>query len=79
MSPEFGKLCDEYGIERGSYTSAAVRDQNPDVTAFVKRLYSVCLNRQPDRDGWDFWTGRLRAMSSPARKQPEVSSTARNS
>lgn len=59
MSPEFGKLCDEYGIERGSYTSAAVRDQNSDVTAFVKRLYSVCLNRQPDSDGWDFWTGRL--------------------
>lgn len=37
-----------------------------DVTAFVKRLYNVCLSRDYDSDGLSDWTGRLSNQSETA-------------
>ena len=34
-SPEFGELCSQYGIERGSITLTESRDQNKYITGFV--------------------------------------------
>lgn len=58
-SQEFRNICQRYGIDAGSYTSPEVVDQNPDVTAFVSRMYTVCLGRRFDKDGIYDWTGRL--------------------
>ncbi len=54
-STEFRRLCGNYGITAGSWVSTDVRDQNPDVTAFVARLYRTCLGREPDDSGMLDW------------------------
>ncbi|MGI6152377.1 MAG: DUF4214 domain-containing protein [Christensenellaceae bacterium] len=58
-SPEFQSLCNGYGIRAGSYTPSENRDLNPSVTAFVTRLYKLCLDRTPDISGLNAWTGQL--------------------
>lgn len=54
-STEFQRLCGNYGITPGSWTSADIRDRNPEVTAFVTRLYRTCLGREPDDSGQTDW------------------------
>ncbi len=56
---EFEALCRSFGIMRGNVTLAQNRDQNPDVTAFVSRLYQTTLDRRGDELGLNDWTGRL--------------------
>jgi len=58
-STEFADICNKYQITRGSYQSTAIADQNVKVTAFVSRMYTVCLGRGFDRVGLDDWVGRL--------------------
>lgn len=58
-SGEYDKICGSYGINRGSYSSDEPRDQNANVTAFVVRLYRLCLEREPDADGLNGWTSGL--------------------
>ena len=58
-SQEWKTLCGTYGIEPGSYTSDEARDQNIKVTAFVQRLYTLCLNRKADVLGLNDWTAAL--------------------
>ena len=58
-SREFSEICNEYGILRGDITSDAVTDQNPDVTAFVCRMYTVVLGRNYDPNGLNAWTAKL--------------------
>ena len=58
-STEFAGICNKYQITRGSYQSTAIADQNVKVTAFVSRMYTVCLGRGFDRAGLDDWVGRL--------------------
>lgn len=58
-SVEFGNLCSRYGIQKGSYTSDSVLDQNVNVTAFVTRMYEVCLGRTAREDEREFWVARL--------------------
>ncbi len=60
-STEFTKLCANYHVVRGTYTSDDVRDQNPQVTAFVYRLYHIALNREPDTAGFQDWISQLLA------------------
>lgn len=62
-SQEWKNLCAGYGIEPGSYTSDEPRDQNLKVTAFVQRLYNLCLNRGADVDGLNNWTKALNSQS----------------
>lgn len=67
LSSEFAGLCAQYGIERGSgiyvpqygtvpTDSCSVCGKEDGVTGFVKRLYQVCLNRQPDDHGLQAWS-----------------------
>ena len=69
-STEFAKICQSYGIVRGDGiqvpkygtvpTGACSVDGKEDgVTSFVRRLYKVCLNREPDAAGLRDWTGKL--------------------
>ena len=58
-SPEFKAICDEHGIEAGSYKSNRIADVNPDVTAFVARLYTEALGRPFEVDGLEAWTALL--------------------
>ncbi len=65
-SQEFDNLCASYNIMRGQFnptspdggffSNTANRAQ---IEAFVTRLYSVCLGRNPDTDGLNDWTNRL--------------------
>ena len=58
-SAEFASICASYNITRGDYKSDDIRDKNPNVTAFVSRLYRTCLNRNPDEAGLKDWITRL--------------------
>lgn len=58
-STEFTNLCEKFGIQRGSVNLIESRDLNPGVTRFVSRLYSKALNRTPDIQGLNEWTGRI--------------------
>ena len=58
-SKEWKSLCDLYKILPGTYASDEPRDQNIEVTAFVQRLYTLCLNRKADAAGINNWTAAL--------------------
>ncbi len=75
LSSEFTALCAGYGIARGggiavpAYgtvpTGPCSADGKTDgVTAFVTRLYTVCLGRAPDAAGLADWTNRLWAHTA---------------
>lgn len=55
-SQEFVGICDRCGIQAGTYTPTLYRDQSPNLTAFVSRLYTKALNRKYDSDGLEHWT-----------------------
>lgn len=54
-SSEFANVCSTYGVEQGSMSSNAYRDQNEGVTAFVTRLYRKALGRNGDEQGLEDW------------------------
>lgn len=54
-SQEFSNLCGSFGVERGSVALNAYRDQNPDATGFIARLYTKMLGRKFDEDGLEDW------------------------
>ncbi len=56
-SNEFMQVCNGYGVNRGTISWSAYRDQNEGVTAFVNRLYSKALNRRGEDDGLEYWAG----------------------
>lgn len=58
-SVEFTKLCESYGITRGSIQSSDLVDQNENLTRFVSRLYTLILQRKPDRTGLSQWVSQL--------------------
>ena len=62
LSVEFGGICEEYGIDRGTGIAVprygtvargtcAGCGEIDNVTQFITRLYGVCFNREPDADG----------------------------
>lgn len=70
MSTEFQKLCSEYDIVLGSAIdipkygtvpmgTCSICGKEDGVTAFVKRLYDICLDREADMDGLAYWTNQL--------------------
>lgn len=65
-SAEFSKICEEYGIVRGNITLTENRDMNANTTAFVNRLYSLCLGRTPDINGLNNWCGVLNSKKNTA-------------
>jgi len=58
-SPEFGALCTQYGITRGTASVSENRDKNTIYTKFVSRLYKKAFNRTYDVGGLNHWTGQL--------------------
>ncbi|MDD4849676.1 MAG: phage tail tip lysozyme [Gemmiger sp.] len=77
-SAEFAELCKNYGIQQGvgitvpkygtvPKGNCTVDGKEDGVTGFVKRLYSVCLNRTPDAHGLADWTGRLWSQTTSGR------------
>ncbi len=59
QSTEFSQICSNYGVTRGSITLTEERDVNPEVTAFVSRLYRYCFDRVPDAAGLNNWTRQI--------------------
>ena len=70
QSAEFSNLCAGYGITLGEGIdipqygtvpkgSCTVCGETDGVTAFVTRLYNICLDRNPDEAGLKDWTGNL--------------------
>ena len=58
-SDEFGNICKDLGIERGSYRSPRPVDNHYLITSFVARLYRLCLGRRYEREGLDNWVRAL--------------------
>lgn len=54
-SDEFMRVCNDYGVNRGTINWTAYRDQNEGVTAFVSRLYNKALGRRGDDGGMEMW------------------------
>ncbi|MBQ8189515.1 MAG: DUF4214 domain-containing protein [Lachnospiraceae bacterium] len=58
-SQEFQKVCDDYGIIRGSVNVAQGRDKSVGLTMFVSRLYTKALGRDYDVNGLNDWCNRI--------------------
>ena len=70
QSAEFSGLCTQYGIVLGDGISipqygtvpkgpCSICGATDGVTAFVTRLYNICLDRTPDAGGLSDWTNSL--------------------
>ncbi|MGN0667107.1 MAG: DUF4214 domain-containing protein [Huintestinicola sp.] len=66
-SAEFTKLCQSYGITRGTYVSSENRDKNANLTAYVSRMYTKALGRSYDVKGLNNHTGRYIAGTRDAK------------
>ena len=58
-STAFNRLCSQFGVTQGSYQSGNILDQNPNVTAFVTRMYTTCLQRTGTESERGDWVERL--------------------
>lgn len=58
-SREMSEICEDMGVEPGSFKSTATWDDI--VKEFVTRLYRYCLKREPDQPGLDAWTADLKS------------------
>ena len=78
LSVEFQNLCSKYEIAHGQGIAIPVIGTKPagtcsicgkddDTTLFVKRLYSVCLNREADAGGLAYWVRQLKDKTNTGR------------
>lgn len=58
-SEEYKNLCKESGIESGTIVLSKPKDQNPNLTMYIFRLYDNALERKPDEDGINFYCSQL--------------------
>lgn len=73
-SQEFANLCTAYGIDQGSgdwsaddipvsgtcmICESGSREVTPEIRAFAERLYTCCLDRDPDETGLNDWANAL--------------------
>ncbi len=58
-SVEFQEFCAEYQIESGKIELTQYRDQNLGVTHFIYQCYEEYLDRTPDGNGINMWSGEL--------------------
>lgn len=58
-SAEFSNLCNSYGILKGKLEGGEARNQNPNLTVFVSRLYTKALNRTYEVAGLNDWCNRI--------------------
>lgn len=54
-SQEYTQICESYGIIRGNVVLTQARDQNPNLTGYVNRLYTQALGRNGEEDGLNHW------------------------
>jgi N-acetylmuramoyl-L-alanine amidase len=54
-SEEFVTECSRAGFNAGSYRSNYIYDKNVFATGFAKRMYTECLRRDPEPEGWESW------------------------
>lgn len=67
-SAEFNDLCKKYGIQRGNVPLSEPMDQNEGVTRFVVRCYRLCLNRDADKDGLNYWCSNILSHTKTAKE-----------
>ena len=60
-SKEFNTICTNYGIKAGTVTLKQNRDQNPNLTKFVNRIFVQVLGRKGDESGLNYWCGQVLA------------------
>lgn len=60
-SKEYTKICEDYGIIRGSITLTQNRDKNANLTRFISRIYSKALSRSWDEKGLNYWCGMVQS------------------
>lgn len=58
-SREFNSICASYGVTAGRIDPSDY--DMGQTTAFVRRLYRVCLNREPDAGGLANWVNNLKS------------------
>ncbi len=57
-STEFDRLCDSYGIARGTMREDG-SPVNPGIRSFVERCYTKVLGREGEKAGIEDWTNRI--------------------
>lgn len=58
-SQEYTNICNSYGIERGTVSLGQPRDKNPNLTAFVNRIYEKAMERSGEEDGLNYWCSMI--------------------
>jgi hypothetical protein len=58
-SGEFTRICEDYGIQKGTITLTDYRDQSYKITSYVFRCYKLILERNGDASGLNYWTEKL--------------------
>ncbi|MBP5492520.1 MAG: DUF4214 domain-containing protein [Clostridiales bacterium] len=56
---EFFDICESYGVMAGMYLEGHKIDTVNRTYAFFVRLYSLCMDREGDYDGLQFWVKRI--------------------
>ncbi len=49
-----------FEIAQYFFTSKEIREQNLSDEEFIKRIYYTMLNREPDKEGFEYWKNRLK-------------------
>lgn len=62
-SQEYTKICNSYGIERGTIELKQPRDLNPNLTKFVNRLYVIILERDGEADGLNYYCEQIQSKT----------------
>ncbi len=67
-SEEFRDICEDYGVNYGILQGCnnTVVDQHPQVAGFIERLYELCLKREAEFKGIEWWTNELASGSKSA-------------
>ena len=58
-APEYQKICDKYGINRGNSSALEPRDIHPHLTFFLMEQYRIILGRDGDSAGMNAWIQRI--------------------
>lgn len=64
---EFLDICTKCRIMVGNLTLSENREQNHNVTMYVYRCYQYAMERVPDVDGLNYWTGEINSKRLDAR------------
>ena len=63
-SQEFTRICESYGVDKGTIQTTEARDINYGVTSFTARCYRQVLGRKYDVPGLNSWCAKINAASN---------------